>query len=49
MEATLFDINKFYGNTNFNLLQVRMTAILIQGDLEKAFTEKKPADMDKSE
>ncbi|MBA0630204.1 hypothetical protein Godav_002327 [Gossypium davidsonii] len=29
--------------------QVRMTTILVQGDFEKVLTEKKPADMDKSE
>ncbi|MFQ6630553.1 hypothetical protein Gotur_008715 [Gossypium turneri] len=39
MEATRFDINKFYGITNFNMLQVRIMAILIQGNLEKAFIE----------
>ncbi|MFQ6660986.1 hypothetical protein Gotur_029296 [Gossypium turneri] len=47
MASIRFDIDKFDGITNFNLWQVRMTTILIQGDLEKVLTEKKPADMDK--
>ena len=49
MEATRFNIEKFDGITNFNLWQVRMMMILTQSDLKKVLTEKKPADMDKSE
>ncbi|MBA0628506.1 hypothetical protein Godav_023224 [Gossypium davidsonii] len=48
MAVTRFDTNKFDEITNFNLWQVQMTTILIQDDLEKVHTEKKPADMDKS-
>ncbi|MBA0676571.1 hypothetical protein Goari_018043 [Gossypium aridum] len=48
MATTMFDINKFNGITNFNLWQVRMTTILIQNNLEKVLTEKKPTNMDKS-
>ena len=49
MATIRFDIDKFDGITNFNLWQVWMIAILIQGDLEKVLTEKKPVDMDKLE
>ncbi|MFQ6660987.1 hypothetical protein Gotur_029296, partial [Gossypium turneri] len=40
MASIRFDIDKFDGITNFNLWQVRMTTILIQGDLEKVLMEK---------
>ncbi|MBA0839593.1 hypothetical protein Goarm_005302 [Gossypium armourianum] len=49
MAITRFDIDKFDGITNFNLWKVWMTTILIQNDLEKVLTEKKPADIDKLE
>ncbi|KAH1047340.1 hypothetical protein J1N35_038124 [Gossypium stocksii] len=48
MATTRFDTDKFDGITNFNLWPVRMTTILIQDNLEKVHTEKKPADMNKS-
>ncbi|MFQ6660689.1 hypothetical protein Gotur_029106 [Gossypium turneri] len=35
MAATMFEIEKFYGETNFNLWQVRMMAILVQTGLKK--------------
>ncbi|MFQ6645214.1 hypothetical protein Gotur_020597 [Gossypium turneri] len=40
MTITRFDIDKFYGITDFNLWQVRMTTILIQSNLEKVLMEK---------
>ncbi|MFQ6651881.1 hypothetical protein Gotur_024029 [Gossypium turneri] len=46
MIVTRFHIDMFYGITNFNLWQVRMTVILIQSDLEKVLTENKPTNMD---
>ncbi|MBA0663992.1 hypothetical protein Goklo_004068 [Gossypium klotzschianum] len=35
MTATRFKIEKFDGETNFNLWQVRMMAILVQTGLKK--------------
>ncbi|MBA0870491.1 hypothetical protein Goshw_013112, partial [Gossypium schwendimanii] len=35
MAATMFEIEKFDGVTNFNLWQVRMMAILVQTGLKK--------------
>ncbi|MBA0682142.1 hypothetical protein Goari_023882, partial [Gossypium aridum] len=49
MAATRFDIDKFNGITNFNLWQVQIMTILIQGDLEKVLTKNKLKDMNKSE
>ncbi|MBA0787196.1 hypothetical protein Gotri_027116 [Gossypium trilobum] len=48
MVATRFDIDKLNSIKNFNLWQVWMTTILIQGDLKKVLIEKKPANTDKS-
>ncbi|MBA0786629.1 hypothetical protein Gotri_025651 [Gossypium trilobum] len=47
MTRTRFDIDKFDGITIFNLWQVQMTTILIQGNLEKVLTENKPTNMDR--
>ncbi|MFQ6626551.1 hypothetical protein Gotur_005218 [Gossypium turneri] len=35
MTSTRFEIEKFDGETNFNLWQVRMMVILVQFDLKK--------------
>ncbi|KAK5839592.1 hypothetical protein PVK06_008400 [Gossypium arboreum] len=49
MATIRFDIDKINDITNFNLWQVQITRILIQGDLEKVLIEKKLKDMNKSE
>ncbi|MFQ6659367.1 hypothetical protein Gotur_028282 [Gossypium turneri] len=49
MAATRFEIEKFNGETNFNLWQVRMMAILVQSGLKKAVTGKKPENLNKTE
>ncbi|KAG8472883.1 hypothetical protein CXB51_034847 [Gossypium anomalum] len=49
MTATRFEIEKFDGETNFNLWQVRMMAILVQFDLKKVVTGKKPKNLNKIE
>ncbi|MFQ6650588.1 hypothetical protein Gotur_023124 [Gossypium turneri] len=49
MVATRFDIEKFDGVTNFNLWQVWMMAILVQTDLKKVVTRKKPENLDQTE
>ncbi|KAH1047029.1 hypothetical protein J1N35_037813 [Gossypium stocksii] len=49
MAVIKFDIDKFDGITNFNLWQVQMMTILIQGNLEMILIEKKSPDIDKSE
>ncbi|MFQ6661008.1 hypothetical protein Gotur_029313 [Gossypium turneri] len=41
MTATRFEIEKFDGETNLNLWQVQMMAILVQTGLKKVVTEKK--------
>ena len=41
MAATRFEIEKFHGETNFNLWQVQMMAILVQTDLKKVVIGKK--------
>ena len=42
MAATRFEIEKFDSETNFNLWQVRMMAILVQNGLKKVDTRKRP-------
>ncbi|KAG8492047.1 hypothetical protein CXB51_015709 [Gossypium anomalum] len=49
MAATRFEIEKFDGETNFNLWQVRMMAILVQSGLKKVVTGKKPENLNKTE
>ena len=49
MAATRFKIEKFDGETNFNLWQVRMMAILVQNGLKKVVTGKKPENLNKTE
>ncbi|MFQ6633945.1 hypothetical protein Gotur_010182 [Gossypium turneri] len=49
MAATRFEIEKFDGETNFNLWQVRMMAILVQSGLKKFVTGKKPENLNKTE
>ena len=46
-----FDIEKFYGNSNFSLWQVRMIAILTQNGLKKPLLgkAKKPTAMSDEE
>ncbi|MFQ6644652.1 hypothetical protein Gotur_019347 [Gossypium turneri] len=41
MAAIRFEIEKFDGETNFNLWQVRMMSILVQTGLKKVVTKKK--------
>ncbi|MFQ6626552.1 hypothetical protein Gotur_005218 [Gossypium turneri] len=48
MTSTRFEIEKFDGETNFNLWQVRMMVILVQFDLKKVVTGKKPENLNKS-
>ncbi|MFQ6636626.1 hypothetical protein Gotur_014128 [Gossypium turneri] len=40
MAATRFEIEKFDGETNFNLWQAQMMAILVQTGLKKVVTRK---------
>ncbi|KAG8499485.1 hypothetical protein CXB51_005959 [Gossypium anomalum] len=49
MTATRFEIEKFDGETSFNLWQVRMMAILVQSGLKKIVTGKKPENLNKTE
>ncbi|MBA0670734.1 hypothetical protein Goklo_025345 [Gossypium klotzschianum] len=49
MTATRFEIEKFDGETTFNLWQVRMMAILVQSDLKKVVTREKPENLNKTE
>ena len=49
MAATRFEIEKFDGETNVNLWQVRMMAILVQSGLKKVVTGKKPENLNKTE
>ncbi|MFQ6654484.1 hypothetical protein Gotur_025447 [Gossypium turneri] len=49
MAATRFEIEKFYGETNFNLWQVRIMTILVQSGLKKVVTGKKPENLNKTE
>ncbi|KAK5833221.1 hypothetical protein PVK06_017039 [Gossypium arboreum] len=49
MATTRFEIEKFHGETNFNLWQVRMMAILVQSGLKKVVTGKKPENLNKTE
>ena len=49
MEATRFEIEKFDGETNFNLWQVRMMGFLVQSSLKKVVTGKKPENLNKTE
>ncbi|KAG8498078.1 hypothetical protein CXB51_007410 [Gossypium anomalum] len=49
MTATRFEIEKFDGETSFNLWQVRMMAILVQSGLKKVVTGKKPENLNKIE
>ncbi|MFQ6639605.1 hypothetical protein Gotur_015402 [Gossypium turneri] len=49
MAATRFEIEKFDGETNFNLWQVQMMAILVQSGLKKVVTGKKPENLNKIE
>ncbi|MFQ6667948.1 hypothetical protein Gotur_033797 [Gossypium turneri] len=49
MATKRFEIEKFDGETNFNLWQVRMMAILVQSGLKKVVTGKKPENLNKTE
>ncbi|KAK5824515.1 hypothetical protein PVK06_019290 [Gossypium arboreum] len=49
MAITRFEIEKFDGETNFNLWQVRMMAILVQSGLKKVVTGKKLKNLNKTE
>ncbi|KAG8485820.1 hypothetical protein CXB51_019217 [Gossypium anomalum] len=49
MEATRFEIENFDGETNFNLWQVRVMAVLVQSGLKKVVTGKKPENQNKTE
>ncbi|MFQ6665044.1 hypothetical protein Gotur_031926 [Gossypium turneri] len=49
MAATRFEIEKFDGEINFNLWQVRMMAILVQSGLKKVVIGKKPENLNKTE
>ncbi|KAG8488563.1 hypothetical protein CXB51_016262 [Gossypium anomalum] len=49
MAATMFEIEKFDGETNFNLWQVRMMAILVQSGLKKVVIGKKLENLNKTE
>ncbi|KAG8488335.1 hypothetical protein CXB51_016384 [Gossypium anomalum] len=48
MATTRFEIEKFDGETNFNLWQVRMMTILAQSGLKKVVTGKKPENLNKT-
>ncbi|MFQ6649638.1 hypothetical protein Gotur_023344 [Gossypium turneri] len=48
MVATMFEIEKFDGVTNFNLWQVQMMKILVQIGLKKIVTEKKPENLNQT-
>ncbi|MFQ6663229.1 hypothetical protein Gotur_030834 [Gossypium turneri] len=49
MAATMFEIEKFDGETNFNMWQVRMILILVQTGLKKVVIEKKPKNLNQTE
>ncbi|MFQ6644693.1 hypothetical protein Gotur_019158 [Gossypium turneri] len=49
MAATRFEIEKFDGETNFNLWQVRMMTILVQTGLKKVVTRKKLENLNQTE
>ncbi|MFQ6637293.1 hypothetical protein Gotur_013603 [Gossypium turneri] len=49
MTVTRFEIEKFDGETNFNLWQVRIMAILVQICLKKVVTGKKPENLNQTE
>ncbi|MFQ6634260.1 hypothetical protein Gotur_011483 [Gossypium turneri] len=49
MTTTRLEIEKFDGETNFNLWQVRMMTILVQTGLKKVVTEKKPENLNQTE
>ncbi|MFQ6623515.1 hypothetical protein Gotur_004222 [Gossypium turneri] len=49
MAATRFEIEKFDGETNFNLRQVRMMPILVQTSLKMVVTGKKPENLNQIE
>ncbi|MFQ6640575.1 hypothetical protein Gotur_016159 [Gossypium turneri] len=49
MVATRFEIEKFNGETNFNLWQVWMMAILVQTGLKKVVTRKNPENLNQTE
>ncbi|KAK5770576.1 hypothetical protein PVK06_046727 [Gossypium arboreum] len=49
MATTRFEIEKFNGEANFNLWQVRMMAILVQSGLKKVVIGKKPENLNKTE
>ncbi|KAK5832857.1 hypothetical protein PVK06_016660 [Gossypium arboreum] len=49
MAATRFEIEKFDGETNFNLWQVQMMAILVQTSLKKVVTGKKHENLNQTE
>ncbi|MBA0552313.1 hypothetical protein Golob_023138, partial [Gossypium lobatum] len=49
MAATRFEIEKYDGVTNFNLLQVRMMTILVQTGLKKVVIEKKSENLNQTE
>ncbi|MFQ6634293.1 hypothetical protein Gotur_011358 [Gossypium turneri] len=47
MAATRFEIEKFDIETNFNLWQVQIMAILVQSSLKKVVTGKKSENLNK--
>ncbi|MFQ6661961.1 hypothetical protein Gotur_029954 [Gossypium turneri] len=49
MTTIRFEIEKFDGETNFNLWQIRMMTILVQTGLKKVVTEKKPENLNQTE
>ncbi|KAG8485099.1 hypothetical protein CXB51_021018 [Gossypium anomalum] len=49
MATTMFEIEKFNGETKFNLWQVWMMAIIVQTSLKKVVTEKKPENLNQTE
>ncbi|MFQ6670417.1 hypothetical protein Gotur_035348 [Gossypium turneri] len=49
MTAIRFEFEKLDGETNFNLWQVRMITILVQTDLKKVVTRKKPENLNHEE
>ncbi|MFQ6647442.1 hypothetical protein Gotur_021616 [Gossypium turneri] len=49
MAATSFEIEKFDGETTFNLWQVQMMTILVQNGLKKVVTRKKPENINQTE
>ncbi|MFQ6656063.1 hypothetical protein Gotur_026331 [Gossypium turneri] len=49
MATTRFEIEKFDSETNFNLWQVRMMAILVQTGLKKVVSGKMPKNLNQTE